>query len=66
MGKIWDNRFGAMEYAEALAADKDAKADEDAKGGNAYLEATTFKVTSGSNRIMPGCVVREVTIKRTK
>ena len=65
-GKIWDNRFGAMEDAEALAADKDAKADEDAKGGNAYLEATTFKVTSGSNRIMPGCVVREVTIKRTK
>lgn len=65
-GKIWDNRFGAMEDAEALASDKDAKADEDAKDGNAYLDATTFKATAGGNRIIPGCVVREVTIKRTK
>ena len=65
-GQIWDNRFGAMEDAEALAADKDAKADDDAKGGNAYLNATTFKATSGAHRIVPGCVVREVTIKRTK
>lgn len=62
-GKIWDNRFGALEDAKALEEDKDAKADEDAAGGNAYLEATTFKVNSGANRIMPGCLVREATIK---
>lgn len=65
-GQIWDNRFGAMEDAKALAADKDAKADDDAAGGNAYLNATTFKATSGAHRIVPGCVVREVTIKRSK
>lgn len=65
-GQIWDNRFGAMEDAMALATDKDAKADDDAEGGNAYLNATTFKATSGAHRIVPGCVVREVTIKRTK
>ena len=65
-GQIWDNRFGAMEDAAALAADKDAKADDDAEGGNAYLNATTFKATSGAHRIVPGCVVREVTIKRSK
>lgn len=65
-GMIWDNRFGAMEDAEAMAADKDAKADKDAEGGNAYLNATTFKATSGAHRIVPGCVVREVTIKRAK
>lgn len=65
-GKIWDNRFGAMEDAEALANDKSAKADEDAEGGNAYLEATTFKVITGGNRIVPGCLVREATIKRVK
>lgn len=62
-GKIWDNRFGALEDAEALAADKDAKADEDAAGGNAYLSATIFKVVTGGNRIVPGCLVREETIK---
>ena len=62
-GKIWDNRFGALEDAKALEEDKDAKADEDAAGGNAYLDATTFKVISGANRIMPGCLVREATIK---
>lgn len=62
-GKIWDNRFGALEDAEALKQDAEAKADEDAAGGNAYLDATTFKVISGANRIMPGCLVREATIK---
>ena len=62
-GKIWDNRFGALEDAKALEEDKDAKADEDAAGGNAYLDASTFKVISGANRIMPGCLVREATIK---
>lgn len=65
-GQIWDNRFGAMEDAEALAADKKAKADDDAKGGNPYLTATTFKIVSGADRIVPGCLVREATIKREK
>lgn len=63
-GKIWDNRFGAMEDAEALAYDEDAKADEDAEGGNAYLSATTFRIVTGGSRIVPGCLVREATIKR--
>ena len=35
----------------------------DAAGGNAYLSATTFKVVTGGNRIVPGCLVREETIK---
>lgn len=65
-GQIWDNRFGAMEDAEALAADKKAKADDDAKGGNPYLTATTFKIVSGADRIVPGCLVREAKIKREK
>lgn len=63
-GAIWDNRFGALEDAEALAADKDAKADEDAEGGNAHLSATTFKIVTGADRIVPGCLVREEKIKQ--
>lgn len=63
-GKIWDNRFGALEDAEALASDKDAKADEDAEGGNAYLSATTFKIVTGGDRIVQGCLVREEKIKQ--
>lgn len=65
-GKIWDNRFGALEDMQALAEDADAKADEESKLGNAALNATTFKVLSGANRIVPGCLVREVTIKLNK
>lgn len=65
-GKIWDNRFGALEDAQALADDAEAKNDEESKLGNASLKATTFKVLSGANRIVPGCLVREVTIKRNK
>lgn len=65
-GKIWDNRFGALEDAQALAEDAEAKTDEESKLGNASLKATTFKVLSGANRIVPGCLVREVTIKRNK
>lgn len=66
-GKIWDNRFGALEDAEALANDPKAKvADDEETEGNAQLDATTFKVLSGANQIVPGCLVREVTIKRSK
>ncbi|MEG1671986.1 MAG: hypothetical protein RR221_01235 [Alistipes sp.] len=63
--KIWDNRFGADEDAEILAADKDAKStDAEEAAGNVALTATTFRVLSGANKIIPGCLVREVTIKR--
>ena len=34
--------------------------------GNVSLTATTFRILSGANKIMPGCLVREVTIKREK
>lgn len=30
------------------------------------LNATTFKIKSGDRKIVPGCVVREETIKTTK
>lgn len=61
-GQIWDNRFGALEEAQALA--EDGKSAD--KEGNPMLTATTFKILDGANRIVPGCLVREVTIKRTK
>lgn len=76
---IWDNRFGADEEAAALAAEKTTGHAKAASGkgkadgaegdeplGNVTLAATTFKVLSGANKIMPGCLVREVTIKRDK
>ncbi|MEG2771651.1 MAG: hypothetical protein RR960_04830 [Alistipes sp.] len=64
--RIWDNRFGADEDAAILAADKDAKKDKDDEdvAGDVTLTATTFRVLSGANKIVPGCLVREVTIKR--
>lgn len=70
-GMIWDNRFGAMEEAEEAQADNAAgEKDSSAESGDsvadieaASLTATTFKILSGSNRIVPGCLVREVTIK---
>ncbi|MBR5106400.1 MAG: hypothetical protein IKU93_08225, partial [Alistipes sp.] len=61
-GKIWDNRFGALEEAEALKADPEAKQSEEAKEGNAYLTTTTFKVRSGNSANFIGCVVREAKI----
>lgn len=71
-GRIWDNRFGADEDAAALAEagvkKETTKAAATKEGdeplGNVDLTATTFKVLSGSNKIVPGCLVREVTIKR--
>ncbi|MEG1645193.1 MAG: hypothetical protein RR279_05030 [Alistipes sp.] len=73
--RIWDNRYGALEDAEALATDPDAakkankakdKAKDDDGHGDVTLTATTFRVLSGANKIVPGCLVREVTIKRDK
>ena len=42
------------------------KATDDEPLGNVSLDATTFKVLSGKGKIVPGCLVREVTIKRDK
>ncbi|MBE9488472.1 MAG: hypothetical protein IMY73_04735 [Bacteroidetes bacterium] len=59
-GKIWDNRFGALEDAE-----EDINGDDDeAKIGNAKLTSSTFEITRGKNKIFSGCLTREVTIKR--
>ena len=65
-GKIWDNRFGALEEAREAASENGPKSkDEDAADlESAMLTASTFKVTSGAGKIVPGCLVREVTIKR--
>lgn len=64
---IWDNRFGAMEEAEALKEMEDQKKAADMgeeAPGNVTLTATSFKIMSGGNKIFPGCLVRETTIKR--
>ena len=61
--KIWDNRMGALEEAEALKADGVENKDEEAKEGNVYLTATTFKVKTGNVKDFVGCLVREERIK---
>lgn len=60
-GKIWDNRFGALEALEA-----GEESDEEGKEGNAALRYTTFRITDGARRIVPGCLIREETIRRDK
>lgn len=60
-GKIWDNRFGALEALEA-----GEESDEEGKEGNAALRHTTFRIIDGANRIVPGCLIRESTIRRDK
>ncbi len=60
-GKIWDNRYGALEDAEAAA---EANKKYDAAGGDVSLNATTFEIITGGNRIGPGCLVREVKFKK--
>ena len=69
--KIWDNRFGALEEAEmraaAKAAGQEIKAEEGEEGeGNVFLTSTTFDIVIGANAIVPGCVVKESTIKAQK
>lgn len=69
--KIWDNRFGALEEAEmraaAKAAGQEMKPEEGEDGeGNVYLTSTTFDIVIGANAIVPGCVVKESTIKAQK
>ena len=72
-GKIWDNRFGALEEQVAIenmtdeekkAAKQDKGAGEEAVESNAKLTASTFKIVTGAKKIFSGCLVREVTIKR--
>lgn len=65
-GRIWDNRFGALEEAQMIEAAK--AAGEKVKQGDislaaASLTSTTFKVLSGANQIYPGCLIREVKFK---
>ena len=67
-GKIWDNRYGALEEAEmhkaAAAAGKKTKSKEaDAEGGDAYLTSTTFEIISGAGDIHEGMLIREAVIK---
>lgn len=69
-GRIWDNRFGADEDAAALAADraegvKTTPRNEDDQG-DASLDASTFEVLAGVQKIVPGALVREETIRRDK
>lgn len=69
-GKIWDNRFGALEDAETRAAAKAAgqeiKDDPDGEEGDVNLNATTFEVVTRLGQIVPGCVVKEATVKVQK
>lgn len=66
-GKIWDNRFGALDEAQELAeAGKKHHKDADGEGGNVYLSASTFKALNGANQIAMGCVVREEKIAVNK
>lgn len=66
-GKIWDNRFGALEEAQMIISAKQAGTDVKAADGvdleAASLNSTTFRILSGAGRIAPGCLVREATIK---
>jgi len=62
-GKIWDNRFGALEEAQALEESGEKVKDSEAEGADAFLDATYFDILSGADAIMPGCLVREVEIK---
>jgi len=63
-GQIWDNRFGALEDATALAENHEKIKDEEGAEGNPLLLATTFKILSGATQIVPGCLVREMEIKK--
>ena len=64
-GKIWDNRFGALEEAEAVKNDPNGKVSDEAKEGNAYLDATTFRVNGVANaNNFIGCLVREARVAR--
>lgn len=67
-GKIWDNRYGALEEAEmhraaAAAGERTQSKEADAEGGNAYLSGTTFEIISGAGDIHEGMLIREAIIK---
>lgn len=65
--QIWDNRFGALDDANEL--EKAGKVDQSKLGdeapGNVALTCSSFKIVSGAGKIFPGCLVREVTIKKS-
>lgn len=54
-GKIWDNRYGALDDVDEGEKDND--------GGDPSLKASTFKIVSGANQIVLGCLAREMKIK---
>ncbi len=65
--QIWDNRYGALEEMQEKMAAQEGGADmskcEDDELGNVNLTASVFEIISGSRKIMPGCLVRELKIK---
>lgn len=64
-GRIWDNRFGALDEAEMARTDREEGVQGEASGteeGNAYLTSTRFEVISGSGKITPGLLMREVRV----
>lgn len=67
-GKIWDNRFGALEemlaMQEAEKTGEKTTMDNESKEGNASLTSSLFSIVTGSSKITDGCLVREITIKR--
>lgn len=62
-GRIWDNRFGALEDAKLFAENHEKVKDEEGAEGDPTLTATTFKILSGANQIVPGCLVREMELQ---
>lgn len=80
-GMVWDNRFGAFdEYQEMQQAitgsDKEARkaaakaqkaaAKEAGIKADPTLGATTFVIKTGHGKILPGMLVREAKVKRSK
>ncbi len=65
-GKIWDNRYGALDDADLFRQEGESPKDEEAEGADPYLKATSFSVDGNIKKIFPGCLLREVTIKVVK
>lgn len=63
-GKIWDNRYGALDDYNDLKKSGEKVEDPDGKEGDPTLTTSSFKALSGKHNIVNGCLVREVTIKR--
>lgn len=64
-GRIWDNRFGALDEAEMARTEHvDSVQGEAAvaEEGDAYLTSTRFEVISGYGKLTPGLLLREVKV----